>query len=116
VELSKQRLARFGYRVEATTGSMDALAIFREDPDGFDLVITDHTMPGMTGMDLAVELLKIRAAIPIILCTGYSETVSQERASQIGIKGFLMKPIAKDELAQAIRRALDGDPPPISMK
>lgn len=116
VELSKQRLTRFGYRVEATTGSMDALAIFRKDPDGFDLVITDHTMPGMTGMDLAVELLKIRTAIPIILCTGYSETVSQERASRIGIKGFLMKPIAKEELAQAIRRALDGDPLPISTK
>lgn len=116
VELSKQRLTRFGYRVEATTGSMDALAIFRKDPHGFDLVITDHTMPGMTGMDLAAELLKIRATIPIILCTGYSETVSQERASQIGIKGFLMKPVGKDELAQAIRRALDGDPLPIPME
>ena len=107
VELNEQRLNRLGYEVVATTSSMDALAIFRKEPESFDLVVTDYTMPNMTGMDLAVELLKVRATIPIILCTGHSEPVSPEQAKQTGIKAFLMKPLGKQELAQAIRRVLD---------
>lgn len=82
--------------------------MFRNEPDRFDLVITDHTMPKLTGMDLAAELLKIKAGIPIILCTGHNEAVSPDKAREIGIRGFLRKPIARQELAQAIRRALDG--------
>jgi signal transduction histidine kinase/CheY-like chemotaxis protein len=108
VELDKQRLSRLGYEVVATTSSVDALNIFRKEPDAFDLVITDQTMPHLTGMDLAVELLKIRATIPIILCTGHSETVSLERATEAGIRAFLMKPLTKEELAQTIRRVLDA--------
>jgi two-component system cell cycle sensor histidine kinase/response regulator CckA len=107
IELNKQRLSRLGYEVVATTSSTDALDLFRKEPDKFDLVITDYTMPNLTGMDLAVELLKIRATIPIILCTGHSETVSPEQAKKSGIKAFLMKPLAKQELATAIRRVLD---------
>ena len=107
VELNEQRLSRLGYEVVATTSSMDALAIFRKEPDTFDLVITDYTMPNMTGTDLAVELLKVRATIPIILCTGQSDTVSPEKAKEIGIRAFLMKPLANHELAQAVRRVLD---------
>ena len=108
VELNEQRLRRLGYDVITTTSSMEALAIFRKEPDTFDLVITDYTMPNLTGIDLAMELLKVRATIPIILCTGgQSDTVSTEKAREIGIRGFLMKPLANRELAQAVRRVLD---------
>ena len=88
VELNKQRLSKLGYEVVATTSSIDALDIFRKGPDTFDLVITDQTMPNLTGIDLASELLKIRATIPIILCTGHSETVSSEKAKEAGIRHF----------------------------
>jgi two-component system, cell cycle sensor histidine kinase and response regulator CckA len=107
IELNQQRLSKLGYNVVATTSSADALDIFRKEPDTFDLVITDQTMPNLTGMDLATELLKIRASIPIILCTGHSETVSPEQVKQSGIRAFLMKPLGKQELAQVIRRLLD---------
>ncbi len=108
IELNTQRLNRLGYEVVATTSSVHALDLFRKEPDKFDLVLTDHTMPNLTGMDLAMELLKIKATIPIILCTGHSETVSPEQARDAGVKAFLMKPLAKQELAQVIRRLLDA--------
>ncbi len=108
VELNSQRLNKLGYEVVATTSSIDALDIFRKGPDTFDLVITDYTMPNLTGIDLAAELLKIKATIPIILCTGHSETVSPEMAKKAGIKAFLMKPLTKEELARTIRQVLDG--------
>jgi CheY-like chemotaxis protein len=85
VVLNKQRLARLGYDVAATTSSMDALDIFRKDPDAFDLVITDYTMPNMTGVDLAIELLKVKPTALIILCTGDSEPVTRERKTESGI-------------------------------
>jgi two-component system cell cycle sensor histidine kinase/response regulator CckA len=107
IELNTQRLRRLGYEVVATTSSLRALDLFRKEPDKFDLVITDHTMPDLTGMDLAVELLKVRATIPIILCTGHNKAVSLERAEAAGIKAFLMKPLAKQELARTIRQVLD---------
>ena len=91
----------------AVTDSTEALKTFSSDPSRFDLVITDQTMPGMTGVQLAKELLKIRPDIPIILCTGHSETVSPEMAKEAGIREFLMKPLAKQELAEAVRRVLD---------
>jgi PAS domain S-box-containing protein len=108
VALNEQRLARLGYDVVATTSSMDALDIFRKDPDAFDLVITDYTMPNMTGVDLAMELLKVKPTTLIILCTGDSDPVTRERTQESGIKAFLTKPLAKSELAQVIRRVL-GD-------
>jgi len=108
VELNQQRLTRLGYNVVAATSSMDALHIFRQGPDGFDLVITDQTMPNLTGMELATKLLNVRADIPILLCTGHSDKVSVERAREAGIKAVLMKPLDKAEMAEAIRRALDA--------
>jgi signal transduction histidine kinase/ActR/RegA family two-component response regulator len=108
VELNTQRLSRLGYEVSTRTSSVDALEFFRKEPDRFDLVVTDYTMPNMTGMDLARELMKIRPDIPIILCTGHSESISPETAKQGGIKAFLMKPIAKHDLARAVRRVLDS--------
>jgi PAS domain S-box-containing protein len=107
VELNRQRLSRLGYEVVATTSSVEALTIFGKEPNGFALVITDYTMPNLTGMDLAVELLKVRATVPIILCTGQSDTVSPEKAKEIGIRGLLTKPLTNRELAKAVRRMLD---------
>jgi DNA-binding NtrC family response regulator len=89
------------------TDSTEALRTFSSDPSRFDLVVTDQTMSGLTGVQLAKELLTIRHDIPIILCTGHSEAVSAETAKDVGIRQFLMKPIAKQELALAIRRVLD---------
>jgi two-component system, cell cycle sensor histidine kinase and response regulator CckA len=108
VEMNKQKLARLGYEIVATTSSVDALAMFRKEPHTFDLVITDQTMPNLTGLDLAAELIKVRATIPIILCSGHSETVSPERAQETGIKAFLAKPLGKRDMAEAIRRVLDA--------
>ncbi|HVN95797.1 MAG TPA: PAS domain S-box protein [Syntrophorhabdaceae bacterium] len=107
-EWGKTTLTRLGYTVTAVTDSKDALNIFFSDPSVFDLIITDHTMPGITGVRFAKELLKIKPDIPIILCTGHSETVSPEIAKEAGIREYLMKPLAKEELAQAIRRVLDA--------
>ena len=77
-------------------------------PESFDLVISDMTMPQITGDQLAKELISIRADIPVIICTGFSEILNQETASSIGVKGFLMKPIIKSELAKMVRKVLDG--------
>ena len=84
-----------------------ALELFRAKPDEFDIVITDMTMPNMTGDNLAVELMKIRPDIPVILCTGYSKEISSETASEIGIKAFAYKPVVKADLAKTIRKVLD---------
>ena len=107
-ELGQAVLARLGYTVVAKRSSKEALEIFMEDPKRFDLVITDQTMPGMTGVMLAAELLKLRPDLPVILCTGYSESVSREAAQEVGITEFVMKPLSKRELAQAVRRALES--------
>ena len=107
VSLEKQMVETLGYHVTSRTSSVEALEAFREQPEKFDLVITDMTMPNMTGDRLAAELMKIRPDIPIILCTGFSEKISKERADTLGIKGFLMKPIVIKDLARKIREALD---------
>ena len=107
VQIEKQMLERLGYRVTARTSSIDALEAFRMEPDKFDLVITDLTMPNMTGDKLAVELIKIRSEIPVILCTGFSEMMSKEKAQSLGIEGFLMKPVVLKDLSGMIRKVLD---------
>jgi CheY-like chemotaxis protein len=108
VELNQLRLGRLGYEVIATTSSMDALEIFRKEPDAFDLVCTDYAMPNLTGTELAAELLKARPTIPIILCSGYIGEISPEDIRNIGIKACLLKPPGKYEIAEAIRRVLDA--------
>ncbi len=105
-ELGQATLAKLGYEVIATRSSMEALTIFMQDPKRFDLVITDQTMPEMTGIVLAAKLLKVRPGLPIILCTGYSESISRETATEAGIKEIVMKPASKKEIAEAVRRAL----------
>jgi CheY-like chemotaxis protein len=106
VELGQGVLRRLGYTVVAKRSGREALETFRGD-GAFDLVFTDQTMPEMTGVMLAAELLKLKPDLPIILCTGYSEIVSRETAQEVGIREFLMKPLSKGELAGAVRRALD---------
>ncbi|MBW2592921.1 MAG: PAS domain S-box protein [Deltaproteobacteria bacterium] len=108
VQMGRLMLERLGYHVTARTGSIDTLALFRTHPDEFDLVITDMTMPNMTGDKLATKLIKIRPDIPIILCTGFSELMSKEKAAALGIKGFLMKPMVMKDFSNVIRKVLDG--------
>ncbi len=107
VQMIRQMLERLGYHVTARASSTDALEAFRTQPDKFDLVITDMTMPNMTGDKLAGELIKIRSDIPVILCTGFSEIMSKEKAAAMGIKGFLMKPVVIKDLSGMIRKVLD---------
>jgi CheY-like chemotaxis protein len=107
VDLNKQRLERLGYEVVISTSSLEVLELFRAKPDQFDLVITDMTMPKMTGDKLARELMKIRPNIPIILCTGFSERISEEKAKEMGIRAFAMKPLVMRDLAETVRDVLD---------
>ncbi len=110
LQMERTILERLGYQVTVQTNSIDALELFRAKSDDFDLVITDMTMPDMTGDKLACELIKIRSDIPVILCTGFSETMSEEKAAYLGIKGFLLKPILTKDLSQKIREVLDESP------
>jgi PAS domain S-box-containing protein len=100
-------LERLGYKVTARTSSIEALEAFRHNPEAFDLVITDQTMPNMTGKELAGELMLIRPDIPIILCTGFSEYIDEHRAKAMGIRAFVMKPIVMSQMADTIREVLD---------
>ncbi len=109
LSMEKQMLERLGYQVTPQTSSIEALESFRSDPDKFDLVITDMAMPNIPGNKLAIELNKIRPDIPILLCTGFSEIMSEEKATPLGIKGFLLKPIVMKDLAQKIREVLDSN-------
>ena len=108
VELSQTMLERLGYQVTTRRNSLDALTTFQNQPDAFDLVITDQTMPGMTGVDLARRILQIRPEMPIILCTGYSSLITEDKAKAAGIKGFALKPLAKKYIGELIRKILDG--------
>ena len=108
VDAIQLMLENLGYNVTARTSSIEALELFRNKPDAFDLVITDMTMPNMTGKDLAKELMSFRSDIPIILCTGFSEKIDERRALEMGISAFVMKPIVIREIANTIRQVL-GD-------
>lgn len=107
VDIGGKLLERLGYRVASRTSPLEALELFRAKPEHFDIVITDQTMPGMTGEALAKELMRIRPDIPIVVCTGYSHGMDPERARQRGIRAFVMKPILIQDLAAAIRKALE---------
>jgi len=105
--LGELMLTHLGYRVTTSTNSLEAIQLFRLQPEAFDLVITDYTMPHMTGAELAGEILQVRRNIPIILCTGYSDMISEETAKKLGISAFIIKPVDLQNLAQAIRGLLD---------
>jgi PAS domain S-box-containing protein len=108
VNLIKEMLESLGYEAIARNSSLEALQIFRSQPEKFDLVITDQTMPQMTGMELSQEFRRIRPDMPIILCTGFSETISEEKIKAVGINELLMKPIVMRNLAEAVRKVLDN--------
>jgi len=108
VFLARTLLEGLGYDVVACTASQAALAAFKEDPNSFDLIVTDQTMPGLTGTDLAGEVRKLRPDIPIVLCSGYSPDMSMNKLRNVGISEYVMKPIDRSVLSQAVRRALDG--------
>jgi CheY-like chemotaxis protein len=105
--LGRAMLTSLGYDVTVHLDSREALAAFRSDPGRFDLVITDMTMPNMTGAVMAREMLKIRPDIPIILNTGFSERINEEAAKKIGIREYLMKPVSVIELACTVKRVMD---------
>ena len=101
-DIGKQMIESLGYNVTLCTNSITALSLFREQPNKFDILVTDQTMPGMTGIDLARNILKIRPNFPIIICTGYSNIVDENSAKEVGIKAFIMKPVTKRELAESL--------------
>jgi nitrogen-specific signal transduction histidine kinase/CheY-like chemotaxis protein len=108
MEMGHDLLERLGYTVTARRSSFEALETYMNDPHQFDLVITDQTMPGMTGIDLARRMLQIRPDIPIILCTGYSHLVSEESAKAIGIREFAFKPLTKSSIGHLVEKVLNG--------
>ncbi len=107
VIMEKMMLGRLGYQVTTRTRSIDALETFRSNSDEFDLIITDMTMPQMTGTQLAREIKAIRADIPIIICTGFSDRINEDTSSEFDIQAFLTKPVIKKEIARIIRDVLD---------
>lgn len=106
VETGRQMLSALGYQVTAIQDSREAYRLITEDPDRFDLVITDQTMPGMTGVELARQIKKLNPDLPIILCSGYTDAVTPEQAAAEGIAAFLYKPVDKRIIATALRKAL----------
>lgn len=112
-EIGRQMLQNLGYTVEARTDSIEALEVFKDRPDQFDLLITDNAMPNMTGLELARQVRQVRPGMPVILYTGFSDEISEVKAMAIGIRGFLMKPIIWEEMARIIRQVLDLDRMPV---
>jgi PAS domain S-box-containing protein len=104
--MMQQALEKIGYRVQTKLNPKEALDLFKLKPDSFDLVITDMTMPEMTGVKFAEKLREIRPDIPIILCTGHSSLIDEDKANQLGISGYVMKPVSMSKIAKAIREAL----------
>ncbi len=107
VEMQREFLELLGYQVTVRTDSLEALELFRKKTDNFNLVITDLTMPKMNGYKLARELINIKKDIPVILSTGFNDSVSRLEAEKYGIKEFLMKPVLMKELSQKVRKVLE---------
>jgi CheY-like chemotaxis protein len=105
--LGKHMLGSLGYEVTTCGTAIAALELFRSDPSTFDLVITDMTMPLMTGDRMALAMMRLRPDLPVIICTGFNELLSKERVQEIGIRALLMKPFLKNEAATVIRQVLD---------
>ncbi len=108
VELGQRMLEQLGYRVTPVVSSIDALRLFEKDPDRFDLVLTDLTMPNLEGDKLAAAMLKIRPTIPIIIATGFSEKLTEQKLAMIGIRKMVLKPIVMRDIAETIRQVLAG--------
>jgi len=113
VDMTKKILMRLGYVVDATMDPIKAINLFKENPQTYDLVITDMTMPEMTGLELLEKLKKIRNDIPIIICTGYSSVLDEKKAKKLGVSAYLMKPVPMSKLAKQVRQIMD-DPHPFT--
>ncbi len=109
VDIGEQMLQKLGYKVDSRTSPYEALEVFSANPQKYDVVITDMTMPQMSGDTFAREVLKIRSDVPIILCTGFSNLMSPEKAMEFGIRGFLMKPLTLNDLSKNVRKVLDQE-------
>ncbi|MEE9910635.1 MAG: PAS domain S-box protein [Deltaproteobacteria bacterium] len=107
VKMAKIFFESLGYSITAVTSSLEALQLFQDHPGGFDLVVTDMTMPRMTGAELSSAILKIRPELPIILCTGYSNAINTETAQKLNIRALLMKPVSLNEMGLVVRKVLD---------
>ena len=107
-KLGKKMLEQLGYHVTLETMAHKALETFRANPEAIDIIITDQTMPGMTGGRLAKEVMDIRPDVPVIICTGYSDIMSEKKAYDLGVRSILMKPFDRSSLSEAVRRILDG--------
>ncbi len=110
--MGRDILERLGYNVTVRSSSLEALQTFQNTPNEFDIVITDQTMPDMTGSDLARRMMQIRPDIPIILCTGYSNLIDELSAKSLGIKEFALKPLTIKVLSKLMRKVLNGKTDP----
>ena len=108
IYLEKMMLEKLGYQVTCRTDSLEAFSLFKNDPNGFDLVITDQAMPDMTGEEFIKKLLILRPEMPIILNSGYSADFTKERAARVGVSEYILKPLDFLQLAHAVRRTLDS--------
>jgi CheY-like chemotaxis protein len=104
--MGQKMLSRLGYTVVGATSSEEALETFRANPESFDLLMTDQTMPGLTGDALIREVRRIRPALPVVLCTGYSQVMDAEKAKEMGIDAFVMKPLEGDQVGQIVSQVL----------
>ena len=109
IQMGHQMLTKLGYQVTTCQNPLEALDQFRSEPDNFDLVITDLTMPKLKGTKLAQHLLHIKPGLPVILCTGYGDEISEAQIREIGIRDLMLKPILREQLAVSIRQALDSN-------
>jgi PAS domain S-box-containing protein len=109
VKMEKQLLERMGYNVTSRTESIEAFEVFKTNPDAFDIIISDMTMPNMTGLQLANKVKAIRPDIPFVICTGFSDQITKESSKGLGIQGYVSKPIIKKDIAKIIRDVLDTD-------
>lgn len=108
LKMLKEMSEYLGYRVLAVPDSAEAYALFCRKPEEFDLVVTDQTMPGLTGVDLAQKILALKPGLPIIICTGFSEALTDGKAGELGLAGYIMKPVVMGDFARVVRRALEG--------
>ena len=111
--MMKVMLKRLGYSVTAQTNCLDSLRVFRNNPASFDLVISDMTMPNMNGLQFADKIRNIRPEIPIIICTGFSDQINEEKCQALGIQGLVKKPVITQEMATAIRAVLEDPNQPV---
>jgi len=108
LNMLKEMSEHLGYQVVAVSDSIEAYALFQSRPEDFDLVVTDQTMPGLTGTILAQKIFELRPEMPVIICTGFSETLTSGKAQELGLAGYIMKPVVMGDFARAVRRALEG--------